>query len=147
MKLILGSGGTSMEGWVTVDNVAPADIIADLNKEWPWVDDSIEQILMIDVIEHLENSIFVFNEASRILKKNGVLRISVPSTDGRGSFQDPSHIRYFNSNSWRYYCNNCQENKRFGRSLGIFTSLVLYKQEERLGGDNVIHSEAIFVKI
>ena len=29
--------------------------------------------------------------------------IEVPSTDGRGAFQDPTHVSFWNSNSFWYY--------------------------------------------
>jgi hypothetical protein len=42
-------------------------------------------------------------EAYRVLADGGWLMISVPSTDGRGAFQDPTHISYWNENSFWYW--------------------------------------------
>lgn len=147
MKLILGSGGTKMAGWVTVDKFPPADILTDLNNPWPWVESSINEIVMIDVIEHLKNKVFIFNEAFRVLKPMGLLQLSVPSTDGRGAFQDPSHISFWNSNSWRYFNVSALEYQRFHRTLGITSKFNLIRQEEKLGNDHVIHSTAVFMSM
>ncbi len=43
------------------------------------------------------------NEAYRVLAPGGFLFISVPSTDGRGAFQDPTHVSFWNENSFWYY--------------------------------------------
>jgi hypothetical protein len=45
-------------------------------------------------------------EAYRCLKPGGTFEIMVPSTDGRGAFQDPTHKTWWNMNSFSYYCQN-----------------------------------------
>ena len=45
------------------------------------------------------------NEAYRVLAPGGWLFIDVPSTDGRGAFQDPGHVSFWNENSFWYYTN------------------------------------------
>jgi hypothetical protein len=42
-------------------------------------------------------------EAHRCLAPKGWFLTFTPSTDGRGAFQDPTHIKFFNSNSFWYY--------------------------------------------
>ena len=39
----------------------------------------------------------------RVLKPGGMFNAMVPSTDGRGAFQDPTHVSFWNINSWLYY--------------------------------------------
>lgn len=98
----IGGGIASPGGWTTVD-VHSAHVITDLNEAWPFEDSSVGVIRAHDVIEHLKNPIHVMNEAYRVLCHGGLFLISVPSTDGRGAFQDPSHISFWNSNSFWYY--------------------------------------------
>lgn len=43
------------------------------------------------------------NEAWRVLGHKGLLEVWVPSTDGRGAFQDPTHVSFWNQNSFAYY--------------------------------------------
>ena len=42
-------------------------------------------------------------EIHRVLCHGGWAFIEVPSTDGRGAWQDPTHISYWNKNSFFYY--------------------------------------------
>jgi hypothetical protein len=43
------------------------------------------------------------NRAYKALVPGGWMLISVPSTDGRGAFQDPTHVSFWNENSFWYY--------------------------------------------
>ena len=43
------------------------------------------------------------SEIYRVLCDGGWAIIQVPSTDGRGAFQDPTHISFWNENSFFYY--------------------------------------------
>jgi O-antigen biosynthesis protein len=45
----------------------------------------------------------VFNELYRLLDHGGMLLILTPSTDGRGAFQDPRHVSFYNENSFWYF--------------------------------------------
>ncbi len=66
-------------------------------------DDSVGVIRAFDAIEHLRSPIHTMNEAYRVLAPGGFLLIQVPSTDGRGAFQDPTHVSFWNENSFWYY--------------------------------------------
>lgn len=89
-------------GYTCIDLVN-ADIIADLNEKWPLEDNSVDEILARDAIEHLKDPIHTMNEAWRVLKYGADFCITVPSTDGRGAFQDPTHVSFWNENSFLYY--------------------------------------------
>lgn len=99
----LGGRIDSPEGYESVD-LQDADIIADLNKPWPFTDGEVGVIRASHVLEHLENPIHAMNEAFRVLSGGGFFFIDVPSTDGRGAFQDPTHrTTFWNENSFWYY--------------------------------------------
>lgn len=100
--LDLGGRFGAWEGYETVD-LLDADIIADLNGTWPFEDNSIGVIKAHHVFEHLKDSIHTFNEAFRVLAPGGFLFVEVPSADGRGGLQDPTHCSFFNTNSFWYY--------------------------------------------
>ena len=102
--LDLGGRINAWVGFKTID-LMNANITADLNKKWPFNDNSIGIIRASHVFEHLEDSIHTMNEAYRVLAPGGWLFIEVPSTDGRGAFQDPSHVSFWNENSIWYYTN------------------------------------------
>ena len=69
----------------------------------PIADKSVGVIRAFDAIEHLRSPIHTMNEAYRVLAPGGFLLIQVPSTDGRGAFQDPTHVSFWNENSFWYY--------------------------------------------
>ena len=91
---------------VLVDGV---DVVADLDKApWPFEDNSVGVFRMQDALEHLSNPIQTMKELWRCLSPKGWVLIDVPSTDGRGAFQDPTHVSFWNSNSFWYYTKKTQ---------------------------------------
>ena len=111
VNLNLGCNYHPRPGYVNVDIGAypGVDVICDLEKTWPWEDESVDFILAEDIIEHLHDKIHTMNEAWRVLKVGGEMSIWVPSTDGRGAFQDPTHVSYWNPNSFLYFSANHPE--------------------------------------
>ncbi len=91
----------------------------DLILPWPWPDSSVDYILAKDIIEHLPDKIHTMNEAWRVLKNKGVILIEVPTTDGHGAFQDPTHVSYWNRNSFWYFEAGNVYRERFAKSYGI----------------------------
>lgn len=57
------------------DNVYKID---DENK-FPFDDDTFDNVVIVDFLEHVYNDTFVINEIKRILKKDGTLIINVPN--------------------------------------------------------------------
>lgn len=103
IKYNLGSGPQPKPGFINVD-LKNADIDADLNCNWVFAsDNSADFVLSAHVFEHLKDPIHTMNELYRILKPGGRAEIHVPSTDGRGAFQDPTHVSFWNINSFQYY--------------------------------------------
>ena len=56
-----------------------------------------------DALEHLRDPIHTMREIHRCLAPQGWLLSQTPSTDGCGAFQDPTHVSFWNSNSFWYY--------------------------------------------
>ncbi|MDZ7959691.1 MAG: methyltransferase domain-containing protein [Aulosira sp. DedQUE10] len=102
----LGCGKHKAEGFIGVDVIAgeQVDIIANLNGHFPFPNNSVDFIKVHNVVEHLPDRIHTMNEIWRICKPDAIVDISVPSTDGRGAFQDPNHVSFWNVNSFMYYC-------------------------------------------
>jgi glycosyltransferase involved in cell wall biosynthesis len=101
-KIDLGGGLYGKPGYETVD-IRNGSIQADLNQRWPFDDNSVGVINASHVIEHLHNKHFTMCELHRVLAHGAWAFIEVPSTDGRGAFQDPTHVSYWNENSFFYY--------------------------------------------
>lgn len=119
LRLNLGCSDTHMKDWVNVDLRPPCDQIADLSKRWPWGDSTVEAIQAHDIFEHLPDKIHTMNEAHRVLTFGGRLDIFVPTTDGRGAFQDPTHRSFWTPNDVFYYCEVYPEWRRFHEAYGI----------------------------
>jgi predicted SAM-dependent methyltransferase len=104
--LDLGSErGQRRPGWTTVDIEASpdVDVVADLTLSWPFETGSIGAIRAHDFIEHLPDKMHTMSEVWRCLRPGGWFLSMTPSTDGRGAFQDPTHVSYWNSNAFWYW--------------------------------------------
>lgn len=103
-KLCLDLGGRfhDKENFKSVD-LKDADFVTNLNEPWPFADGSVGLIVANDIFEHLKDPIHVMKETHRVLCHGGLLLSSTPSTDGRGAFQDPTHVSFWNQNSFWYY--------------------------------------------
>ncbi|MGZ4840760.1 MAG: glycosyltransferase [Candidatus Angelobacter sp.] len=121
MKLNLGCCDAAIPGFVNVDIVAGpgVDQVADLSTPWPWADNSIEYVRAWDIIEHLPDKIKTMNEIYRVLAPGGRAEIAVPTTDGTGAFQDPTHVSFWNRRSFLYYEAGNPYRERFASSYGI----------------------------
>lgn len=120
MKLNLGCCDDLQDGYVNVDLVAgPDTVVADLREPWPWEDGSIEQIRAWDIVEHLPDKIHTMNELWRVLAPGATVEIAVPTTDGPGAFQDPTHVSFWNRRSFLYYEAGNIYRERFANSYGI----------------------------
>lgn len=120
MKLNLGSGGSKLPGFEGVDHDdLGQEWVVDLTQPWPWPDNSIEEIHASNIFEHLPDKFHSMNELYRVLIPGGLATLILPSTDGRGAWQDPTHVSYWNANSFRYWCSNHDAgltalNRRYG---------------------------------
>lgn len=101
-KIELGGRMNAADGYETVD-LKDADVVCDLNGDWPFEDSSVGVLRAIDVIEHLRDPLHTMKEIYRVLAPGGYAILQVPSTDGRGAFQDPTHVSFWNENSFAYY--------------------------------------------
>ena len=102
LKIDLCGGFNPPAGYKSID-LSNADIIHNLNDPWPFKDGEVGVIRAHDALEHLKDPIHVMKEAHRCLAPLGWFLTMTPSTDGRGAFQDPTHISFWNSNSFWYY--------------------------------------------
>jgi SAM-dependent methyltransferase len=118
-RLNLGCNDRHFPGYINVDRMPPADEVADLSQRWPWPDSSIEHIIAHDIIEHLPDKIHTMNELWRVLAPGAEVEIAVPTTDGPGAWQDPTHISFWNRRSFYYYEDGQLCRERFGQHYGI----------------------------
>jgi glycosyltransferase involved in cell wall biosynthesis len=65
-------------------------------------DNSVGVVKALDVLQRAPDRAALLNEIYRVLAHGGLLLTDTPSTDGRGAFQDPSHVAFYNENSFIY---------------------------------------------
>ena len=133
-KFDLGCGGSKPDGYIGLDQnqQGQTDIVCDLSKGIPLPDNYADEIRAYDFIEHIADKLFLINEIHRVSKPGCIIDISVPSTDGRGAWQDPDHKSWWNENSFYYY-------------TALFEIISLCTTDMVLGG--VCHVKAILKSI
>lgn len=107
LKLNLGCGQKYLPGYVNCD-VLPhvrADRYFDLDRPpYPFADDSVDEVFMDNVLEHLEDVVAVMGELHRLLRPGGRLRILVPYAKSDWALQDPTHKHFFTEQTMNYFC-------------------------------------------
>ena len=120
-KINMGSGRNFRQDYLNVD-INPLwqpDILCDLNSPFPETagqtfqtdrfgaisvgKNSFSLIVAYDVLEHIGNLTIFMKSCLDLLKTDGVMDIQVPYDLSYGAWQDPTHVRAFNENSWLYY--------------------------------------------
>lgn len=105
-KINLGCGRKYLEGYLNCDVLeqVKADKHFDLERfPYPLESDSADEILMDNVLEHLDDIPQVMGELHRILKPGGILKILVPYGKSDWALQDPTHKHYFTETSMNYF--------------------------------------------
>ena len=101
MRLNLGCGGKKLAGWINVDKfeTAATDLIFDMEVfPWPSPDDSVDEVLMAHVLEHLgaQTSVYlgIIKELYRVCRDGAKIKIAVPHPRHDNFLSDPTHARY-----------------------------------------------------
>ena len=102
LKVDLGGGVNPKPGYLIIDK-EDGDINCDLNEGIPLPDNSVGVLNATHILAQLRDPIKSMREIHRVLAHGGWAFIQVPSTDGRGAWQDPTHVSYWNEHSFWYY--------------------------------------------
>lgn len=108
MKLNLGCGRDIKTGYINSDEkkLPGVEKVINLNSfPYPYKNESIDEIYMSHVLEHLEDDIRVLKECHRIIKKEGKVRLRVPFVWNTLSFTS-THKHYYHA----YYFNEFMKN-------------------------------------
>ena len=105
LALDLGAAHRKPPGYLGVDQHSGdgVDIVATLPEPLDLPDNAVGVIRAVDFLEHVPAKVPLINELYRLLAPGGMLLTLTPSSDGRGAYQDPTHIAYYNENSFWYY--------------------------------------------
>jgi len=117
VKLNLGSGKDWRKDCINAD-IQPEkkpDWVLDITKvPWGEVIDTrlgrfavekgmVTEIIANDVLEHIPDLVAAMTNCRDLLKRGGEMHIHVPYDLSLGAWQDPTHVRAFNENSFLYY--------------------------------------------
>jgi ubiquinone/menaquinone biosynthesis C-methylase UbiE len=109
MKLYFGCGNHKVDGFIGVDKVKTehADIVHDMNAfPYPFKDNTVDEVLLSHILEHLPDTIKVMEEIWRICKNRAAIKIFVPYYNSLGACQDPTHVKFFTEHSFDYFTEN-----------------------------------------
>ncbi len=115
----LGSGKDYKLGWLNIDILerTQPDLVLDLGKEVSFPikartlgggqirleENSLDQIYANNVLEHVPDLPCLMTNLLGLLKEEGELELEVPYEKATTAWQDPTHLRAMNKNSWIYY--------------------------------------------
>lgn len=129
LKLNLGSGRNPLPGFLNVDKFGAPDLRCDLERfPWPWPDNSVEEIVLNHVLEHLGESteiyLGVIKEIYRVCKPDAVVRIAVPHPRCDDFLNDPTHVRAITPESLVLFSK--RKNREFEAAGAANSPLALY---------------------
>jgi len=118
-RINLGSGKDYKQAWLNLDIVerAEPDLVLDLGQplalplaaSGPGVgplllaEGSIEHIRANNVLEHVPDLATLMTNCLRLLEEGGTFQIEVAYVHAPAAWQDPTHVRALNEQSWIYY--------------------------------------------
>ncbi len=163
-RINLGSGKDYKAGWLNLDVLdrAEPDLVLDLAGDVALPieacsstvgavrleERSVSVINANNVLEHVTDLTTLMTRCLALLKTGGEMHVEVPYEQAATAWQDPTHVRAMNENSWLYYtdwfwylgwfehrfavdssCFLDLQLKACGREQGAFMRLVLRKVE------------------
>ena len=98
LRLNLGCGTKRLDGYINVDKFGNPDLCFDLETfPYPWENNSVAEIEMHHVLEHLGQQtatyLKIIQELYRICQPEAKIHITVPHHRSDRFFHDPTHVR------------------------------------------------------
>ena len=129
MRLNLGCGSKKINGYINVDKFGDPDFHFDLETfPYPWNNNSVSQIEMHHVLEHLgqqtEIYLKIIQELYRICKHEAKIYVTVPHHRSDRFFHDPTHVRPITAVGLSMFSK--RQNQEWKIAGKAFTLLALY---------------------
>ena len=105
-KLEVGCGDNKRGGYLGMDMVKldGVDVVHDMNiSPWPFDDNTFNEIIFDDVLEHSKNFLGILSEVYRVSAPNATIKISLPHYSSDNMYSDPTHTIFFSSRSFNYF--------------------------------------------
>jgi SAM-dependent methyltransferase len=113
-KLNVGCGTDIKQDYINLDvvNLPGVDVVHDLTVfPWPFEDNAFDEIELINVLEHLPDTVRTIEEIHRIARFRAKIIIRVPFWNSPDMFADPTHKRFFSERTLRFFDPNLIECK------------------------------------
>ena len=108
LALDLGAAHNKPEGFKGIDlyEADSVDYVMDVTLGLDFPDHSVGVIRCVDFLEHLKPEAIIpfMNECYRVLAHGGYLITSTPAFPSSAAVADPTHVSYWTSMSFEYYC-------------------------------------------
>lgn len=148
-RLHLGCGRNILQGWINLDCIKHdgVDVIADLDNcavtPLPFEDDSIDEFIGNDLLEHIKNNFALMQELHRIAKPGAKCVFSVPYGSSDDAYEDPTHVRIFFLGSFGCFSQPYYWRSDYGyRGDWLTRDITLYVKEEKAIGktaEQILH--------
>ena len=105
-KLHLGCGAIILPDYVNVDSakLTGVDVVHDLRTfPWPFEDQSFEEVILVNILEHLPSVVMAMEELHRITRPDGRIMIRVPYFNSWDASADPTHVHVFNESTFDFF--------------------------------------------
>lgn len=102
----MGCGTDIRSDYVNLDvaQLPGVDVVHDLTiYPWPFDTDTFEEIELINVLEHLADTVKTIEELHRIARPGAKIIIRVPFWNSPDMFADPTHKRFFSEKTLRFF--------------------------------------------
>ena len=105
MKLNIGCGNKKKEGFIGVDRYPcdAAEIICDITQRLPFEDNTVTEIYMDNVVEHIFDIPALIAELVRISTNGASITIITPHFTSLASWRDPTHIHHLSYFSFDHF--------------------------------------------
>ena len=106
MKVNLGCGSNIRLDYLNVDcfPLPGVNVIHDLTRfPWPFERNSMDEVLMVHVLEHLPNTVKAMEEVWRIARPGALVKISVPFWNSEDFVTDPTHVKMFGAWTFDFF--------------------------------------------
>ncbi|HEX8552433.1 MAG TPA: methyltransferase domain-containing protein [Abditibacteriaceae bacterium] len=105
MKLNLGCGNKKIEGFTGVDlfPCEQARLLCNIARRLPFRDSCAEEILLDNVIEHIQDIPALVKELVRVARPGAKITIITPHFTSLDSWRDPTHVHHLAYGSFNHF--------------------------------------------